>query len=97
MSNISSIISSHNKILLRPKTTKNGFSCRTRKNCLLQHQCLTSNKIYQADVVKNANKGTKNYLGLAETSFKTRFLNHNKDLNHEQYKKAQNCQNIYGC
>ena len=53
--------------------------------------------MYQADVVKNANKVTKNYLGLAETSFKTRFLNHNKDLNHEQYKKAQNCQNIYGC
>ena len=43
--------------------------------------------MYQAAVIKNANKVTKNYLGLAETSFKTQFLNHNKYLNHEQYKK----------
>ena len=33
-------------------------------------------------------KLTKIYFGLAETFFKARFGNHNKDFNHEQYKKS---------
>ena len=55
------------------------------------------NALRQADVENNANKGTKICFGLAETSFKARFANHSKDFNHEQYKKAQNCQSIDGC
>ena len=81
MSNISSIIKLHNKRLLRSRTSKNCCNCRTRENFPL----LT----YRADVENNANKGTKILFGLAETSFKGRFANHNKDFNHEQYK--------YGC
>ena len=57
---------------------------------------LRRTKYCRADVENNANKGTKLYFGLAETSFKARFANHNKDLNHEQYKKSAGCQNIYG-
>ena len=53
------------------------------------------NVIYQADVENNENKGTNIFFGLPETSFKERFRNHNQDFNHEQYKKAQNCQNVY--
>ena len=45
------------------------------------------NLIHRADVENSANKGTKIYFGLAKTSFKARFANHNKDFNHEQYKK----------
>ena len=97
MSNMSSIISSHNKRLLRPRNTEYGYNWRSRENCPLQNQCLTPNLIYRADVENNANKDTKIYFGLAETSFKPRFANHNKDFNHEQYKKAKNWQNIYGC
>ena len=70
MSNLSSIISSHNKRLLRPRITEYDCNCRTRENCPLQNQCLTPNLIYRADVENNANKGTKIYFGLAETSFK---------------------------
>ena len=88
MSNMSSIISSHNKRILRPRSTEYGCNCRTRENCPLQNQCLTANIIYRADVENNGNKGTKIYFGLAETSFKARFANHNKDFNHEQYKKS---------
>ena len=40
------------------------------------------------DVESDADKGTKIYFGLAETSFKVRFANQNKDFNHEQYKKS---------
>ena len=54
----------------------------------LQNQCLTPNLVYEADVENNANKGTKIYFSLAETSSKVQFANHNKDFNHEQYKKS---------
>ena len=46
------------------------------------------NLIHRADVENSANKGTKIYFDLAKTSFKARFANHNKDFNHEQYKKS---------
>ena len=96
ISNMSSIVSSHNKSLLRPKTTEYGCNCRTREKCPLQNQCLTPNLIYLADVENNANKGTKIYFGLAETSFKARFANQNKDFNMNNTKNTQDCQNIYG-
>ena len=93
MSNLLSIISLYNKRLLQPRITKYGCSCRTRENCLLQNQRLTPNLIYRADIENNANKGTKIYFGLAETSFKAQFANHNKDFNHGQYKKSTELSN----
>ena len=47
MSNLSSIISSHNKRPLRPRISEYGCNCRTRENSSLQNQCLTPNLIYQ--------------------------------------------------
>ena len=88
LSNMSSIVSSHNKRILRPRTTKYSCICRTRENCTLQNQCLMSNLIYRADIENNANDGTKIYHGCAETYFKAKFANHNKDVNHEQNKKS---------
>ena len=88
MSNMLSIISSHNKRLLRPRTTEYGWNCQTRENCPLQNQCLTPNLIYRADAEINANKDIKIYFGIAETSFKAQFGNHNKDFNNEQYKES---------
>ena len=87
MSNLSSIISSHNKRPLRSRITEYSCNCRTRENCPLQNQCLTPNLIHRADVQNNASKGTKICFGLGETSFKARFANHNKDFYHGQYKK----------
>ena len=88
MSNMSSIISSHNKRLLRPRINEYGCNCRTKENCPLQNQCLTPNLIYRAVIENNANKRTKIYFGLAETSFKAQFPNYNKDFNHGKYKKS---------
>ena len=85
MSNMSSIISSHNKRLLRPRTIKYGCNCWMRENCPLQNQCLTLNLIYWADVENNSYKVTKIKFGLSKTSFKMWFANHNKDFNHEQW------------
>ena len=70
MSNISSTILSHNKRLLRPRTTKSGCNCLTRENFLLQHQCLTPNLIYQAHVENNTNENIKIYFGLTKALFK---------------------------
>ena len=83
MSNLSSIISLHNKRLLRPRTTDHGCNFRMRETCLLQNHCLRPNQLCRADVENNANKGTKIYFDLAETSFKARFVNYNKDFNHD--------------
>ena len=85
---MSSIISWRSTRLLRPRTTEYGCDCRTRENCPLQNHCLTTNLIYRADNENNGNKGTKIYFVLAETSFKARFGNHNRNFNHEQYKKS---------
>ena len=50
-----------------------------REKCPLQNQCLTLN-LNRADVENNADKGTKIYFGLAETSFKAQFANHDNIL-----------------
>ena len=88
MSNISSIISGHNKNLLNPNVTQYGCNCRIREDCPLQNQCLTPNIIYRADVHCEANKDHKFYFGVAQTPFKERFRNHNRDFNYEQYIKS---------
>ena len=51
--------------------------------------------IYQSDVENNANKGTKIYVDIVETSFKAQFKNHNKDFNHEQHKRTHKIAKIY--
>ena len=80
MSNISSIISGHNKHLLNLTVTEYAWNCQTRKDCPIKNQCLTSNIIYRADVHCEANKGYKFYFWVAQTPFQERFWNHNRDL-----------------
>ena len=87
MSNISSIISGHNKNLLNPNVTHYGCNCRIREDFHLQNQSLTPNIIYIADVHCQANKDNKFYFGVAQTPFKEKFRNHNSDFNREQYIK----------
>ena len=89
MSNISSIISRYNKNLLNPSVIENDCNCRIREVCPFQNQCLKPNIIYRADVHCEANKDYKFYFGVAQTPFKERFQNHNKDFNHKQYIKSK--------
>ena len=88
MSNISSITSGHNKNLLNPNVPQYGCNCRIREDCSLQNQCLTPNIIYRADFHCQANKDHNFYFGVAQTPFKERFRNHNRDFNYEQYIKS---------
>jgi hypothetical protein len=49
-------------------------NCRQQNNCPLDGKCLSKEVVYQA-TVKTENK-TETYVGITETSFKTRFNNH---------------------
>ena len=87
MNNIS-IISGQNKNLLNPNVTQYGCNCQIREDCSLQNQCLTPTIIYRADVHCDTNKDHKFYFEVAQTPFKERFQNRNRDFNHEQYIKS---------
>ena len=89
MKNISTIISSHNKNILKAKHNNNpSCNCRVKTDCPLDNKCSLKNTIYEATVTNNENDEVKYYMGAAETTFKVRYSNHKKDFNHEQYEKS---------
>lgn len=89
MSNIASIISSHNRNLLNPvKTSNYGCNCRSKNECPLQNKCLTPKVVYRATVENNANDEKKFYFGVSETPFKERFRNHKKEFTHAKYRNS---------
>ena len=53
MRNISSIIASHNKSILRPKAGY-GCNCRNKESRSLQNQCLTLKVIYEPTLANNS-------------------------------------------
>ena len=89
MSNMSSILTSHNLNTNNPyKTQTYGCNCRIRESCPLQNQCLTPKIIYRADVENDINSETKFYFRLTETPFKARFGNHIRDFKYKTYSKS---------
>ena len=86
--NIGSIISSHNRNILSPKQQSFGCNCRVRNECPLNGECQTPSVIYRADVVNDSNDEEKFYFGLADTTFKERYNNHNRDFKHEKYENS---------
>ena len=81
MKNTSSIISSHNKQVLRLHSENSGCNCRKKESCPLDNKCLMPNIIYEAQITNNTNEEHKKYLGSAETSIKKIYSNHTQDLN----------------
>ena len=51
----------------------------------LEEQSLVPKFIYQVDVINDVDDEYKFYYGLTESSFKERFRNHTKSLNHRRY------------
>ena len=89
MSNMSSILSSHNLNVINPcKTQAYGCNCRIKESCPLQNKCLTPKIICRADVENDISSETKFYFELTETSFKKRFGNHTRDFKHKMYSKS---------
>ena len=75
MPSMESIISSHNKKVLKNENTDTSHSkiecnCRDANLCPLKGKCLRSSIVYQADVITNSSTST--YIGLASNSFKTK-------------------------
>ena len=85
---VKSIISSHNKQTLTPKTKQVGCICRVKNSFPLDNKCLTSQLIYQADVTNNLNDEYRYYLGPAETIFKERYSNHKKSFKNKNSKSS---------
>ena len=88
MRNISSIIVSHKKSILRPKGTEYSWTCRNKESWHLQNQCLTPKVIYEATVVNNGDDEKLIYFGASDTTFKERYHHHTRDFNQERYSKC---------
>ena len=76
--NINSVISSHNKNILNPRTASFGCNCRKKESCPLSGECLTSQLVYRATVTNTAYEDINKYIGLADTTFKERHSNYER-------------------
>ena len=84
--NIACIIAGHNKKKLEEQTADEQCNCRVKTDCPLNGQCQASSVVYEATVTSNNDK--KTYIGLSETSFKTRYANHRTSFKHERYRNS---------
>ena len=95
MSSVRSLISSHNKrILKETKSTKKSVkdknqklcNCRNTNECPLNNMCLAKDLAYQGEVTTKDQSDRKTYIGMTATTFKDRYRNHKKsfhDFKHE--------------
>ena len=78
MNNVKSVISRHNKRVLREaksaqestKDKKILCNCRNVKECPLSNMCLTKDLVYQAEVTTKGDNDRKTYIGMTATTFK---------------------------
>ena len=94
MNNVKSVISRHNKRVLREtkseeSTNDNNIeklcNCRNVNECPLNNMCLTKDLVYQAEVKTKDNNDIKTYIGMTATTFKERYRNHKKSFNDIKY------------
>ena len=80
----------HNHKLLYNKPNETGINnckCPNKDTCPLPNRCQTKCIIYQANTACDIDGyKQKCYLGSCETTFKDRFENHKKSLNHVKHK-----------
>ena len=93
MPNIQSIISTHNKAILNKEDNKSTnperkCNCRQKDTCPLKGECQTKGVVYQATVTNTTTKEEQTYVGLTETTFKTRYLNHTSSFRNKTKKHA---------
>ena len=83
--NISRIISSRNKKLIKNKAPNTKpYNCRNKSTCPLNGQCQSQDIIYKCTVSTSINPD-KVYLGTAEGDFKKRYYNHTKSFCIKRY------------
>ena len=87
--NMETIISSHNKKLLRERpsnTPESPCNCRVRTTCPLDRQCLTPAIVYQAHL--RTENQSERYIGSTEPRWKNRYANHKASFIHVDKKNA---------
>ena len=92
--NMGQIIAGHNKKLLNDYYKENQQNIAADKHCdctaepcPVDGQCFKEDVIYKAEVSAD-NTETKNYIGLAATTFKIRYRNHKSSSNNENSKQS---------
>ena len=84
-SNMSQLISSHNKKILRKNENPVIKKCNcTKEPCPIEGKCQTENVVYQATVQSENNVET--YVGLTSTTFKARWSNHKTAFKHVSHR-----------
>ena len=83
--NMDRIIKNHNKkVTQKTRNTEKNFrscDCRKAESCVVKNKCLTEEVIYQAQIYTRPDlKDSKYYVGLAGTSFKVRWRNHDSSF-----------------
>ena len=90
MNNVKSIISSHNKSVIRKSTNsdkdKENCNCRKPEICPMDGNCNVESIVYQAEVTSQTTKET--YIGLCDTAFNLRYRNHTSSFRNERYRNA---------
>ena len=90
-----SIISSHNKHILRSNNTEYGCNCKNRDECPLENKCLTLRIVYRADVTNNKTDQHKYYYGISDTQFKGRYENHKMSFKNRSRLSASDLSKYY--
>ena len=89
MSNVRSIITSHNTRIIRRSQSQNinadNCNCRNTHACPLQNKCMSKDIVYKATVITNNTQDTKHYIGMTSLTFKERYRNHIKSFTHKKY------------
>ena len=99
MNNIKNIIDNHNKSLLRKAEERDNSNstkkcnCRTKNSCPLNGECQTKNVVYQATVTSGQDEHKETYIGITETSFKTRYNNHRTSFKYDNKRSATELSN----
>ena len=91
MLNIKRETQKHNKNTVEKTQLKNPetqlCNCTNIKQCSLNGQCLTESIVYQANITANIlGYKEKVYLGVSETTFKARYVNHKKSFTKQRHK-----------
>ena len=89
MPNIKSIINAHNKKVLSPQQQPDERTCNCirKERCPMSQNCLVSNIVYEATLTSSLpGYGEKKYIGLCESTFKTRYSAHKTSFNLERYR-----------
>ena len=88
MSNVRSIITSHNTRIIRRTQQQNintdNCNCRNKHACPLQNKCMSKDIVYKATASQTTHV-TKHYIGMTSNTFKEQYRNHIKSFTHKKY------------